>query len=263
MIFENGLYQRLTAVLSRRSGNARRFGVAASTAIKWVDQWRRTGDAGPRPQGGDHRSHRIEAHAEEILALVNEMPDITLGEIAAQLDAGHGLTVAQSTVWRLLDRARHDLQKKPRTRPSNQRADESCTADRPGSTPSRGIWSPSGWCSLTRPALRPRWHRRHGRSQLRGERCRAPVPHGHWKTISPLLRALRLEGMTAPMVLDGAFARCRLPRLCGAGLGPDTLKPGEIVVMDNLPAFVTNPSPCARCHRSRRGGATLPAALQP
>ena len=57
-----------------------------------------------RPQGGDHRSHRIEAHAEEILALVDETPDITLGEIAAHLDAGHGLTVAQSTVWRLLDR---------------------------------------------------------------------------------------------------------------------------------------------------------------
>ena len=30
----------------------------------------------------------------EILALVDETPDITLGEIAAHLDAGHGLTVA-------------------------------------------------------------------------------------------------------------------------------------------------------------------------
>ncbi len=89
--------------MSRRSA-AKRFGIAASTAIKWVDRWRRTGDVGPRPQGGDHRSQRIEAHAEEILALVDEMADITLGEIAAHLDAGHGLTVAQSTVWRLLDR---------------------------------------------------------------------------------------------------------------------------------------------------------------
>ena len=35
---------------------------------------------------------------------LDETPDITLGEIAAHLDAGHGLTVAQSTVWRLLDR---------------------------------------------------------------------------------------------------------------------------------------------------------------
>ena len=88
---------------SRRAA-AQRFGVAASTAIKWVDQWRRTGDVGPRPQGGDHRSHRIEAHADEILALIDEMADITLGEIAEHLDEMHGLTVAQSTVWRLLDR---------------------------------------------------------------------------------------------------------------------------------------------------------------
>jgi transposase len=88
---------------SRRSA-AKRFGVAASTAIKWVDQWRRTGDVRPRPQGGDRRSQRIEAHADEILALVEEMPDITLSELADHLDEVHGLTVAQSTVWRLLDR---------------------------------------------------------------------------------------------------------------------------------------------------------------
>ena len=88
---------------SRRSA-AKRFGVAASTAIKWVDRWRRTGDVGPRPQGGDHRSHRIEAHADEILALIDEIADITLGEIAEHLDEVHRLTVAQSTVWRLLDR---------------------------------------------------------------------------------------------------------------------------------------------------------------
>ncbi len=103
----NDIRERLVSAvdggLSRRSA-AKRFGVAASTAIKWVDQWRRTGDIGPRPQGGDHRSQRIEAHAEGVLALVEGMPDITLGELAEHLDEVHGLTVAQSTVWRLLDR---------------------------------------------------------------------------------------------------------------------------------------------------------------
>ena len=103
----NDIRERLVSTveggLSRRSA-AKRFGVAASTAIKWVDQWRRTGDIGPRPQGGDHRSHLIEAHAEEILALIEATPDITLGELAEHLDEAHGLTVAQSTVWRLLDR---------------------------------------------------------------------------------------------------------------------------------------------------------------
>ena len=89
--------------MSRRDA-AVRFGVAASTAIKLADQWRRTGDVRPRPQGGDKRSYRIEAHAEAILALVETTPDITLGEIAAHLDEMHGLRVAPSTVWRLLDR---------------------------------------------------------------------------------------------------------------------------------------------------------------
>jgi transposase len=89
--------------MSRRSA-AKRFGIAASTAINWVKQWHNTGHIRPRPQGGDNRSHRIEAHAEEILALIEETPDITLSEIAEHLYETYGLKVAQSTVWRLLDR---------------------------------------------------------------------------------------------------------------------------------------------------------------
>ncbi len=89
--------------MTRRSA-AKRFGVAASTAIKWVDQWRRTGTVAPRPRGGDHRSERIEAHAEEILALIGETPDITLEELVGHLHEAHGLKVDPSTVWRLLDR---------------------------------------------------------------------------------------------------------------------------------------------------------------
>ena len=88
---------------SRRSA-AKVFGVSAATAIRWVDQWRRSGSVAPKAQGGDNRSHRIEAYAEEILALIDEAPDITLAEI-----------VAQSTVWRLLDR-RGLTFKKNRTR---------------------------------------------------------------------------------------------------------------------------------------------------
>ena len=88
---------------SRRAA-ARRFGVAVSTAIEWVDRWRREGLLEAKPLGGDRHSQRMEAHAEEILGLVDETPDITLAEIAGHLEETHGLRVSQSTVWRLLDR---------------------------------------------------------------------------------------------------------------------------------------------------------------
>lgn len=76
--------------------------------------------------------------------------------------------------------------------------------------------------------------RRYGRS-LRGERCRASVPHGHWKTTT-FVGALRLGGMTAPMVLDGAMYGEAFLAYVEQVLGP-TLLPGDVVVMDNLPAY--------------------------
>ena len=75
--------------------------------------------------------------------------------------------------------------------------------------------------------------RRYGRS-LRGERCRASVPHGHWKTTT-FVGALRLDGMTAPMILDGAMHGDAFVAYVEQVLVP-SLSPGDIVVMDNLPA---------------------------
>ncbi len=86
--------------MSRRAAAAR-FGVAASPAVKWVCRWRETGTRTPRPQGGDKRSHRIEALRGEILALVEERPDITLGETAGHLDRTHDLRVTARVAARV------------------------------------------------------------------------------------------------------------------------------------------------------------------
>lgn len=75
--------------------------------------------------------------------------------------------------------------------------------------------------------------RMYGRA-ARGERCRAPVPHGHWK-ITTFVGALRLSGMTAPMTLDGAMNGAAFLAYVEQALVP-TLRPGDIVGMDNLPA---------------------------
>lgn len=85
---------------------AERFGVAPSTAVKWMQRWRTSGSVAPRPQGGDRRSDRIEAYAGEVLALIEERSDITLAELAEHLEERHGERFAPSTIWRCLDR--HD-----------------------------------------------------------------------------------------------------------------------------------------------------------
>lgn len=68
----------------------------------------------------------------------------------------------------------------------------------------------------------------------RGQRCRAAVPHGHWKTTT-FTGALRVDGMTAPMVLDGPMNRAAFQAYIEQVLVP-TLRRGDTVIMDNLPA---------------------------
>ena len=60
------------------------------------------------------------------------------------------------------------------------------------------------------------------------------VPHGHWKTTT-FVGALRLTGMTAPMVLDRAMTGAWFLSYVEQVLVP-SLTPGDIVIMDNLPA---------------------------
>jgi len=75
--------------------------------------------------------------------------------------------------------------------------------------------------------------RLHGRAP-RGQRLRASVPHGHWKTTT-FVGALRLSGMTAPMVLDGPMDGAWFLAYVKQVLIP-TLSPGDVVILDNLPA---------------------------
>ncbi|GAB4574401.1 MAG: hypothetical protein Tsb008_11730 [Rhodothalassiaceae bacterium] len=68
----------------------------------------------------------------------------------------------------------------------------------------------------------------------KGERCRASVPHGHWKTTT-FIAGLRLDGLSAPMVLDGAMSGAAFLAWVEQARVPE-LRPGDVVVMDNLPS---------------------------
>ena len=205
-------------------------GIGYATAIRWWRDWRVTGSISAKSRGGPRGSHRIETHRAAILAAINAQVDISLVELTILLREQHGVSFAPSSVWRLLDR--HGVTIKKTAHASEQ--------DRPDVAAQRRAWfkaqpdlDPERLVFIDETGASTKMARRHGRA-MRGQRCRAPVPHGHWKTTT-FTGALRLAGMTAPMVLDGPMNGAAFQAYVGQVLVP-TLSPGDIVVMDNLPA---------------------------
>jgi transposase len=78
--------------------------------------------------------------------------------------------------------------------------------------------------------------RTHGRAP-RGQRVVAKVPHGHWKVISTIA-AMSVKGIVASASFDGATDTELFVTFIEECLAP-ALKPGQVVVMDNLPAHKT------------------------
>ena len=78
---------------------AERFGVSPSSAIRWRAQEQREGDVTPKRQGGDRHSHRIDAHAEQILSALAAKSDVTLAELRDGLKE-RGVAKSHGGGWR-------------------------------------------------------------------------------------------------------------------------------------------------------------------
>ncbi len=94
----------------------------------------------------------------------------------------------------------------------------------PDLDPARLVFIDETWASTNMARTRGR--------ALRGERLRAAIPHGHWKTTT-FVAGLRHTGMVAPMVLDGPINGIAFQAYIDQVLVPE-LQPGDVVVMDNL-----------------------------
>jgi transposase len=215
--------------LSRRAA-AKRFVVAVASAVRWVRVWRESGATLAKPQGGDKRSQRIEAYRDVILGTIASQVDMTLVELSEMLRSEHDAVFAPSTIWRSLDR--HATTLKKTAHASEQ--------ERPDVVARRRAWfraqpdlDPERLVFINETGATTKMARLRGRAK-RGLRCRSSIPHGHWKTTT-FAGALRLTGMTAPMVLDGSMKGEWFVAYAQQVLAP-TLRAGDIVILDNLPA---------------------------
>jgi transposase len=89
---------------------------------------------------------------------------------------------------------------------------------------SRLVFIDETWTKTNMTRLRGWWRR--------GEPLTARVPHGHWRTLT-FIAALRCDAITAPCVMDGPINGESFRAYVEQILVP-TLKPGDIVVLDNL-----------------------------
>src|ERR1700674_1365133 len=97
------------------SGASRReaaewFDVSPSSAVKWMQRRQETGSVAAKPSGGSISP--LQAHADFLLRLIGERPDLTLDEIVAAMRKRR-IASSRSAVWRLFKRHNISVKKKP------------------------------------------------------------------------------------------------------------------------------------------------------
>ena len=214
--------------MSRRKAAAR-FDIGPATAVRWAKRVETTGEVAPLMMGGDRRSRRIEAHADFILAQIEGKPDLTIMELREKIRERHGFGFGYGTVWRFL--ARHRITRKKKTGHASEQEREDVAAAREEWFEGELDLDPLKLVFVDETAISTKMARRFGRAP-QGERCRASVPFGHWKT-KTLIAALRFDRIDAPMTIDGALDGASFLAWVEQVLAP-TLSTGDVVVMDNV-----------------------------
>jgi transposase len=213
--------------MSRRQAAAR-FDIGPATAVRWAKRVEILGSVAPSRMGGDRGSRRIEAHAEFILAQLEEQPDLTILELREKIRERHGVGFGHATIWRFL--ARHKITRKKKTGHASKQEREDVAEAREAWFEGQLDLDPSKLVFLDETAVSTNMARRFGWAP-RGQRCRMSVPFG-WKT-KTLVAAPRWDRIDAPMTIDGALDGASFLAYVEQVLAP-TLSAGETVLMDNV-----------------------------
>jgi transposase len=100
---------RMRVVEAVEGGASRReaaelYGISPSAVVIWLQRWNETGSIEAKPSGGSVSP--LDDHAEFLLGLVVEQPDMTLDEIVAAMGRV-GIESSRTAVWRFYER--HDI----------------------------------------------------------------------------------------------------------------------------------------------------------
>ena len=166
--------EAVEAGASRREA-AESFGIDASSAVRWLQRWMETGSCAPKPRGGS--VSRLEQHAEQILALVAQQPDLTLEETIAEL-LKRRIRTSKSAVSRFFQR--HDITfKKKSLRAAEQHRADVARARRRWIR-EQGMLDPARLVFIDETAVTTKMVRLWGRGP-RGIELIGRAPCGEWR----------------------------------------------------------------------------------
>jgi len=204
---------------------AERFSVSPAFVRRLKQRFRQTGSLAPRP-GGRGPTPKLAGREEELRRAVRERPDATPAEHRDRLK----LPATRVTVWRALRRLGLTRKKK-----STHAAEQ----DRPDVAEARRQWpekfagvDPKDLVFLDETGANTAMRRTHGYAP-QGERVVAAAPFKGWRTVT-FVGALTADGLVAPWAMEGAMNGEWFLAYVEQILAP-SLRPGMVVVMDNLP----------------------------
>ncbi|MDB5382939.1 MAG: family transposase [Rhodospirillales bacterium] len=167
-----------------------------------------------------------------LLVRITEKPGLTLAVLAAELRQ-RGVVVAISVVWRFFRAEGISFKKKPprrRAGPPDVARRRNRWRQRQGRQ-RQGRLDPARLVFIDETWAKTNMVRTHGRCAV-GHRLVDRTAHGHWKTLT-FVAALRADRITAPALFDGPINARSFLAYVQQALAK-ALKPGDLVIMDNL-----------------------------
>lgn len=233
--YSQDLRERVVRGLERGEGAtaiARRLEVS----VRWVyhvkERYEGAGERSAQRVGGYRRS-RVAEMEPRIRAWIGAQVDMTLAELCERL-AEHGVTIKTTTLWHQLNKWNLTLKKTLR---ASEQEREDVKTERIAWKETQPGLDVGALVFIDETSANTQMTRARGRSP-KGARCHASVPGGHGKTTT-FIAGLRVNAVTAPMVLDGPMDTDAFLVYVRQCLGP-TLQPGDIVIADNLGSHKTD-----------------------
>ena len=223
--------------LERREGSLRqiahRFLVSLSFVTRLLEHRRLTGSLEPKPHGGGRPPALGPDDLERLRNLIHEKPDATLEELRQSLGVTCSLMAISRAVRDKLKitRKKKDLHAQERDNPKVERKRDEFREEVAGFDPQRLVFVDESGANTAMT-------RTYGRAPV-GERVHGAAP-GHWDTVT-LICGLRLSGVTAPVIFEGATDTAAFESYVEQVLVPQ-LRPGDVVIWDNLKPHKAKPA---------------------